>query len=132
MVYSGSCNIPPGERRALAHGFRLAGPDKIRPNRKASGTPGHLRDGTTLDYKSKGLIGVDFKSTIINNGFAFLFLDMLLNNLIGNISRAYSQVATSPEMFSLELFLEMGKFHEQDSGAYSFEPLHDLMSCIGR
>ena len=35
-------------------------------------------------------------------------------------------------MFSPKLFLEVRKFHQQDSRAYSLEPLHDLADIMYR
>jgi hypothetical protein len=62
------------------------------------------QNGTTINYELRGLSRVDWKSTIINDVFIFLFLDILLNHLISAISRVLMQVATSPKIFTTKLF----------------------------
>ena len=46
------------------------------------------KNWTTLVYKTRGLLGVDLKSTIINHGFALLLFDIFLNHFISYISGA--------------------------------------------
>src|SRR3989339_4914 len=55
------------------------------------------------------LQGVDFKSTIIYNRLPFLLLNILLHQLVCNISRANGQVSSRPEMPTPKLFLQVGK-----------------------
>ncbi|OHE27958.1 MAG: hypothetical protein A3J94_12830 [Syntrophus sp. RIFOXYC2_FULL_54_9] len=59
---------------------------------------------------SRGVLqGVDFKSTIIYNRLPFLLLNILLHQLVCNISRANGQVSSRPEMPTPKLFLQVGK-----------------------
>jgi hypothetical protein len=59
--------------------------------------------------EDEGLGGVDFKSTVIHNRFAFLLLYMLLDHLICNMTPAHGRIATGPEMFAPKLLLQMRK-----------------------
>ena len=72
-------------------------------------TSGTFKLSPTLAYKARGYSGVDCKSTIFDDRFSLLRLDILLNHLIGNITGAYSQVTSGPEMPPPELLLQVCK-----------------------
>ena len=65
----------------------------------------------TLIYMMRDLIGLNYQSIVINNRVAFLLMDISLKHFIDNITRANSQVATSPETSNPRLLYEMGKLH---------------------
>ena len=72
------------------------------------------------------------KSTVIVNRFTLLFINILLDHFIGDITGADSQIATSPEMPAPKHFAKMRKFGKKNTRAYAFQPLHDLADILGR
>lgn len=93
----------------------------------------------TLDYKSRGsgrlkppLGAVDWKSTVVCNRFAFLFVDVLPHHLIREVASTHRQIATCPEMLSPKLLPQPRKLLQQDPRADALKPLHYLADSLRR
>lgn len=70
------------------------------------------------------------KSTVVPNRLTFLFVDVFIDHLIRNRAGCDRKIPPRPEMSAPILLLEVWELLEQETGAGSLEPLHDLADIL--
>jgi hypothetical protein len=71
------------------------------------------------------------KSTVIEDRLPFLFLDILLNHFVSDITRADGKIPPCPKVSAPKLLFQMWEFRQQHARAYPFQSMHDLADVLG-
>src|SRR5207248_7468142 len=86
----------------------------------------------TTGYKPVGSSRVDLKSTIVDDRFALLLVDVFLDHVVSDRPRGDCKVASSPEVLSPKLAAQMRELLKEYPRADALQPLDDLADRLLR